>query len=377
MRGYIRKRSNNSYAIQISTGWDPETNKYQYYRETVKGTKKDAEKRLSELLHQKDIGSLVLSKRITFAEYLNQWIRDYAKAKLSQRSYDRYKDVLERCIIPVLGNIQIAQLSPNQLQRLYSSWLNKGLSPATVLYHHHVIHTALQSAVKWQLVGRNVSDAVEIPKERRPEMQTWNEDEITQFLSYVKDSPYYALFYTALFTGMRRGELLALQWPDIDLLTGQISVNRSIHQLKDNSFTYAQPKSERSRRTIALTPSNIHILREYQEKQILDRAYLGIKTDSILVFSTIQGEPIRPNTVTRAWHTLAQRAGVKVIRLHDARHAHASILLKQGIHPKVVQERLGHASIEMTLDLYSHVAPGMQEAAAANFDKMFNKLTSN
>lgn len=144
-------------------------------------------------------------------------------------------------------------------------------------------------------------------------------------------------------------------------------------KVKDGSFIFTQPKSIKSSRTIALTASTILILREYHEQQKLERDMIGNPlTDNDLVFSNLEGKPLRPNTITRAWTTLAAKCGLKVIRLHDARHTHASLMLKQGVHPKVVQERLGHSSIQMTIDTYSHVAPGIQEAAARRFDEMLS-----
>jgi integrase len=231
---------------------------------------------------------------------------------------------------------------------------------------------ALKTALKWGLLPRNPADAVTPGKPRNREMQTWGESDVPRFLELeaVRDTPYYELFYLILFTGMRRSEALALRWCDIDLLLCQVSVNRGLHQLKDGSYIFTEPKSAKSRRTIALPPSAALVLREYKGKQEATKAMLGgALRDDDLVFSKLDGKPLRPNTVTRAWKTLAARAGLKAIRLHDARHTHASIMLKQGIHPKIVQERLGHSSIQITLDTYSHVAPGLQEAAAARFDE--------
>ena len=241
-----------------------------------------------------------------------------------------------------------------------------------------MLHKALQTAIKWGLVSRNVADGMDVPHIHRNEMQTWDEFEITHFLEVAKDSPYCTLFFTALYTGMRRSEMLALRWQDIDFLFSQVSVSRSLHQLKDGSYVFTQPKSAKSRRTIALSPSAILTLQENKEKQEATRAKLGVPLkDDALVFSTLEGKPLRPNTVSRAWTMLAARAGVKVIRLHDARHTHASLMLKQGVHPKIVQERLGHASIQITLDTYSHVAPGLQQAAAESFDKLLNGRREN
>jgi len=188
-----------------------------------------------------------------------------------------------------------------------------------------------------------------------------------------ENSPYYVLFYTALFTGMRRSELLALRWQDVDFIFSQVYVSRSLHVLKDGKVVFKSPKTASGRRTVALPPSAILLLKEHKEKQALDRAMLGIPLkDDDLVFSHLEGKPLLPNTVTHAWIKLVRRTGLKGIRLHDARHTHASLMLKQGTHPKIVQERLGHASIQITLDTYSHVAPGLQEAAATRFDEAFS-----
>jgi integrase len=171
---------------------------------------------------------------------------------------------------------------------------------------------------------------------------------------------------------MRRSELLALRWCDLDLLLCQLYVTRSLHVLKGGRVVIRQPKSAKGRRMIALSPLTISVLREHQEKQALERVMLGAQLkDDDLVFSDPGGKPLLPNTVTHAWIKLVRSTRLKPIRLHDARHSHASILLKLGIHPKIVQERLGHASIQVTLDTYSHVAPGLQEAAAARFDQAF------
>ena len=371
MRGHIVKRGKDSYSIKISVGKDAITGKYKCQWVTVRGTKKEAEKRLSEMLNQLDNGTFMKPGKTTLTEYLEKWLTDYAKPNLSPRGFERYAGIIRQHLISALGNITLTQLKPEHLQQHYTAMLNNGLSAGTVRYHHAVLHVALQTAVKWGLVSRNVADAVDPPRIHRNEMQTWSEDEVSRFLEASKGSPYYELFFTALFTGMRRSELLGLAWQNVDFIFSQIYVNRSLHHLKDGSYVFTEPKSAKSRRTIALSPSAILLLHGYKEKQKLERTMLGIPLkDSDLVFSKVEGKPLRPNTITRAFEVLAAHCGLQVIRLHDARHTHASLMLKQGVHPKIVQERLGHASIQMTLDTYSHVAPGLQEAAAAGFDKM-------
>lgn len=204
-------------------------------------------------------------------------------------------------------------------------------------------------------------------------MQTWGEDDIARFLGAAKGTPYYALFYTALFTGMRRSELLAVRWQDVDFILSQVYVSRSLHVLKGGEVIFRSPKTAKGNRTIALPPSAALLLKEHWEKQRLDRALLGISlSDDDLVFSHFDGSPLLPNTVTHAWIKLVRRVGLKRIRFHDTRHSHASLMLKQGVHPKIVQERLGHSSIQITLDTYSHVAPRLQQAAAVRFDEAFS-----
>ena len=200
-----------------------------------------------------------------------------------------------------------------------------------------------------------------------------NENEVQTFLKVAKETPYHALFYLALFTGMRRSELLALRWCDVDLDMCEVSVTRSLHLLRDGTITIQQPKTARARRQIALPPSATLMLKEYKEQQSLEYSMLGVSLeDNGLVFSQHDGRPLLPDSVSHAWVKIVKRAGLKHFRMHDARHTHASLLLKQNVHPKVVQERLGHATISTTLDLYSHVAPGLQEAAARHFDEAFN-----
>jgi integrase len=380
MRGHIVKRYKNSYTVVLNLGIDPTTGKRKQQWISVKGTKKEAEKRLAELLHQLDTGTFMKPSKTTLAEFFERWLKDYVWPNLAPRTAEGYESIIRQHLIPQLGNITLTQLKPEHLQKYYSDMLRSGhcksasnLSAQTVRHHHTALHKALQTAVEWGLLSRNVADAVRPPRAERPEMHTWDEDDITRFLEATKNTPYYALFYTALFTGMRRSELLALRWQDIDFILSQVYVSRSLHQLRDGSFVFRSPKTANGRRTVALPPSAILALNEHKEKQKLERAMLGIPLkDDDLVFSHLDGKPISPNTITRAWTTLATRAGLKVIRLHDARHTHASIMLKQGIHPKIVQERLGHSSIAITLDTYSHVSPGLQEAAAKRFDDAFN-----
>jgi integrase len=372
MRGHIVKRYKNSYTIVLNLGTDPATGKRKQQWISVKGTKKEAEKRLSDLLHQLDTYTFLRPAKTQLTEYLERWLQDYVRPNLTPRTTEGYEHIIRKYLIPALGNMTLNQLKPEHLQRYYSEKISGGLSPQTVRHHHTALHKALETAVEWGVLSRNIADAVILPRVQRLDMQTWGEDDVTLFLEAAKSTPYHALFYTALFTCMRRSELLALRWQDVDFILSQVCVSRSLHCLRGGSVVFRPTKTAKGRRAIALSPSAFMVLREHREKQEVHRAMIGIPlTDDDLVFSHLDGKPLLPNTVTHAWIKLVRWTGLKPIRLHDARHTHASIMLKQGIHPKIVQERLGHANIAVTLDTYSHVIPGLQEAAAKRFDEAF------
>ena len=377
MRGSIIKRYENSYSIVINLGKDPSTGKRKQRWYSVKGTKKQAEKRLAELLHELDTGMLVKPSKLTVAQYLDQWLQD-SRGNIAPNTAQTYAWFIDRHIKPTIGQIHLTTLRPERLQRLYSEKLTSGrrdgkggLGSRSVRYIHTTIHKALKTAMKMGMIARNPADAVDIPKLERREMRVMTEIDLHIFLEYAGSTPYFALFYTALFTGMRRSELLALRWSDLDLLLCQASVTRSLHQLHNRELVFRQPKTAKGRRLIALSPSTVAVLKEHQAVQIEQRLAVGMTLqDDDLVFSQPDGKPLLPDSITVAWRNLARRSGLKGIRLHDARHTHASLLLKQGVHPKIVQERLGHASIAITLDTYSHVAPGLQQQAANGFDDM-------
>ena len=375
MRGHIVKRGKNSYTVVLNMGKDPSTGKRNQQWVSVKGNKKDAEKRLSEMLHQIDTGSFMRPGKTTVAQFLDRWLKDYAWANLAPRTAEGYEHIIRRHLIPSLGSMPLTQLKPEHLQRYYSEKLSGGrldakggLSPKTVRHHHVTLHDALQSAVKWGVLARNPADAVDAPRFQQHEMHTLDEHDVYRFLEAAKATPHYALFHLALYTGMRRSELLALRWSDTDLVLGQLSVVRSLHHLRDGKMVFRAPKTAKGKRMIALSPVTCSVLRDHLEQQKTVCLLMGKPLgDNDLVFSRSDGSPLLPDTVTGTWIKLVRQNGLAGVRFHDARHTHASLMLKQGIHPKIVQERLGHASIGITLDTYSHVAPGLQEAAAAAF----------
>lgn len=218
MRGHICKRGKNSYSLTISLGKDAATGKYKQQWVSVKGTKKDAEKRLAEILHQLDNGTFIEPGKTTLGEYLENWLKDYVRFNLRPKTAQGYQDIVRHHLIAGLGNVLLSQLKPEHVQGYYSHELERGLSAQSVRHYHAVLHKALESAVKLGMLARNPTDAISPPRVRRPEIQVWDQDDIARFLEAAKKTPYYVFFYTALYTGMRRNELLGLRWSDVDFV---------------------------------------------------------------------------------------------------------------------------------------------------------------
>ena len=382
MRGSIIKRSKGSYSVIINMGKNPVTGKRKQQWVTVQGTKKDAERKLAELQHQIDTGNYVKPTNLTLSEHLRDWLRDYAVTAVRPRTYEGYAMIVEKHLIPGLGQIVLSQLQPAQIQKYYANALvngrsdgKGGLSARTVKHHHRVLSGALVYAVRMNRVGRNVAHAVVPPRPGNREMNTLDERGVEALLEAAQGSRYYSIFHLAVYTGLRRSELLGLRWKDVDLYMATLSVTQVMHKLEGGEVVFMEPKTAKSRRQVALTPDSAINLRAHKEQQEQERASVGTTVDgNTLVFSRIDGTPIPPVSVNHAFAGITRMAGLSGIRLHDLRHTHATLLMKQGVNPKIVQERLGHSSIAVTMDIYSHVVPGLQEAAALGFDQGLRRL---
>jgi integrase len=376
MKGHIYKRAKGSWTIVYDLPVDAVTGKRRQRSQTVKGTKRDADRALREVLLSLEKGSYVRPNKITLGELLRQWLRDYASMNTTDRTQESYMSVIERHLIPGLGKMSLVDLQAQNIQGYYAGKLSNGradgkggLSGRSVVYHHRILSKALDYAVRMGLVVRNVAKVVEPPRVARVTMQILSPEEVGRFLDVARDTDYYVYFATLLYTGLRRGELLALRWRNLDLGKGTLSVVETAYRLGSGEYRIKEPKTPQSRRTVILPPSLVELFKVYRFDQELLRIQLGIGLNGDdFVFIRPDGSPVNPNAVSLAFRRIIKRAGLKAIRIHDLRHTHASLMLKAGIHPKVVSERLGHANIGITLDLYSHVLPGLQEAAAVKFD---------
>ena len=365
-RGSIKERG-NSYRIRVDYR-DAHGNRRQISK--TASSKRQAEKLRTQLLAEIDKDSFVKPSKLTVKTHLEEWLNGSVRSTVSPKTHELYEYLSRKHLIPALGAIPLSRLRAQHIQALYSEKLSS-LSPRTVQLLHVCLHKALDNAIKTGLLARNPLDAVDVPKVEHHEMKTMTEDDIKLFLDEARKGEYYSLFFALLFTGMRRGETLSLCWSDIDLLGAQLSISRTM-QFLHNQVTFKTPKTASSRRQIALSPSTCVMLRLHREAQdnVRQRTGLAPVVDSDLVFCHYDGKPYLPSTITHAWIKLTRRCGLNGIRLHDARHSHASLMLKTGTSPKVIQERLGHSSFSTTMNLYAHVSPGMQKQAANRFDEM-------
>jgi integrase len=376
MKAYITKRSGKRGTVwygRIDLPTDPVTGKRRQKRFNAP-TKREVEAMAVQLLAAIENGgfSEADAKKITVSEYLTRWIASIEGA-VRPSTKARYEEIVKRHIEPSIGRVQLAKLSPLNVQQLYADRLEAGLSPTTVDMLHNILHKAIKQAVRWGLLTRNVTEAVDAPRRATPEYTTWNEQVSTTFLAVADGDELAALWRLALLTGLRRGEMFGLKWEDIDLTRGSLSVRRTLSRGNKGTYTFGMPKTAHGRRSIALPRSVVEALHKHRVRQIEHRLALGVAyQDQGLVFADAIGEPLHPNTVTYQFKRLCRLAGVPIIRIHDLRHTSATLMLANNVHPKIVQERLGHANISMTLDRYSHVTMDMQKDAADQLDDLLN-----
>ncbi len=379
MKGHIRARGKNTWAIKYELDPDPATGKRRSKWVTVHGTKRDAQKELRRILHEIDNNQHVEPSRLTVGDFLEQWLADHAQHNVGRKTFERYAEIVRKHLIPALGNHQILKLSPLQIQAYYSEALTNGrcdgtggLSKQTVKHHHRLLSQALRQAVRWQLLTRNPCEQVDPPRPDHTEMSMVNHAEAARLLKGAESLRIYMPILMALTTGMRRGEILGLGWRDVDFERARIGVTQTLEQTAEGLALKA-PKTPRSRRTITLGPTALEALKRHKAQQAAQRLRMGpAYEDRGLVCAQLDGSPMSPREVSKEFSRLTSRLGLRV-RFHDLRHTHISHMLAEGIHPKIVSERAGHASVSITLDVYSHVMPGLQEDAANRVDEALQR----
>jgi integrase len=375
--GHIRQRTPGSRELRYSLGTDPATGKRRIATATVRGKRRDAEKELRRLLRTLDLNEHVNPSRMMVREWLTAWL-GAIREEVSPKTHERYGEIVDNFLSPELGALPIAKLAPSHISAAYTRWATEGrrdgkpggLSPQSRRHIHRILRAALSRAVEQQVIARNPADAFKkrLPKVERRTLITLNAEQSARLLEAIAHSRVYWPVLLALSTGMRRGEVLAVRWKNVDLECGTLRVMESLEQTKAG-IRFKVPKSGRHR-AITLPAYAIEELRRLKRQQAEALLALGIRqTGDTLLCSRADGEPHQPLSLTYEFARFMGRIkDLPRVRFHDLRHSHATQLLASGVHPKIASERLGHASVGITLDLYSHVTETMQNEAAVRLD---------
>ena len=376
MKGHIRERGKGNWYAVLSTR-DPETGKRRVKFVSLPNCKgkREAQQALARIVTELDTGTFVEPNKTTVAEFLQRWL-DHVQTQVQPRTVRFYAEQVAN-LIPALGRVPLSKLKPEQISAAYSAALAGGrrdgkpggLSARSVHHMHRVLKQALGQAMKWGAVNRNVAALVDAPKVVRVEMRTLDVSQAVTIIELARGTPIFIPILLGLLCGLRRGEICALRWRNIDLDSGQLSVVASLEEVR-GGVREKSPKNGKGRK-VALPPMLVAELRRHRLAQAEWLLRLGVRlSDDHHVCVRENGETVWPTSVGRAFRTLLRHNHLPLVRFHDLRHSHATHMLVSNVHPKVVQERLGHSSIGITLDTYSHVLPGMQEDAVAKVDAM-------
>lgn len=338
------------------------------YRYLYGKTRQKVAEKLTKAMADRDGGITFDAGTLTVSEYLGRWMKDSVRGTVRLSTLERHEINVRVHIDPALGQAKLKSLTPAHVRALHREKLDAGLAPATVRKIHSTLHKALSQAVADGLIPRNAAD-VKAPRPTPDEMRPLSETEARTFLDAAAGDRFEALFVLTVTTGLRRGEVLGLRWDDADLERGTLRVGRSLVR-EGGVYVLGETKTKRGRRRVNLTPRTVAALKAHRKRQLEDRVRLsGLYEDQGLVFATNAGTPIQPeNLVKRSFKPLLKKAGLPEIRFHDLRHTCATLLLSRNVHPKIVQEMLGHATIAITLDTYSHVLPGIGDQAAKEME---------
>lgn len=364
--GSIFKRKDGRWCASVDDGHDENGKRQRRYVYGVQ--KKNVKEKLIELARSELRDAGAKSNKLNIQDYLEMWLTSSVKQKVRESTYYRYRILIRVHITPHIGQIKLNALTPINVQYLLSALDKKGASPRTMEFSYVILKSALKQAVLWTYRLNNPCDAVKKPRVPKRPLTCWSMEQVLEFLQIAKRSDYYALYLLALTTGMRQGELFGLRWEDVNFKNGTISIRQIIYEIS-GKFITGEPKTASGRRKITLPPKVLEALQQHRNTKS------SFEKSKTWVFLNCRGELIRRGDFrTSSFLKLIEASQVPVIRFHDLRHTAATILLGEGVHPKIVQERLGHSQISITLDTYSHVLPTMQKEAADKLQTLFKDI---
>lgn len=365
----VMKRKNGTFHAYVTVGFKEDgtpDRKYVYGR-----THGEVRKKQDEIKHQLVSGTYT-NTDLTVSTYLDKWLESM-KTQVKVRTIEIYSGQAERHIKPRIGRLKLNKLNTLHIQTMCTE-IAEQIGARTADLCRVQMMTSLKQAVAWQLISRNVAEGVKPFKVEKQEMQVWTPEEAVTFLDYAKPHRLYAAFYLVMATGLRRGELLAIRWKDVDFDSGLLSIKQSLSHAK-KQFVFSKPKTNKGIRQLALSVDVLEELKEHKKRQEAEYKFLGFMPDHDLVFISEVGTPIVPRNFQRTWTNLKRDAGVRSIRLHDLRHLHVSFLVKKGIDLRTIADRVGHTNPSFTLDTYSHMLEGQRQLAAISLKEMLPEST--
>ena len=375
MAGSIEKRGKNSYRLICTNGYDLEGNIIRHTK-TIHGTKKDAEVELAKFVTDVQNGLVINGKSLKFSEFTEIWKRDYGSKELAPSTYKRYCRMLETRLLPYFGHFYINKIRPIDIMQFYDLLERdtqlvrkknnngkktlKPLSGKTILEHHRLLRAMLHRAVYWQMIVTNPAERVQPPKAKKPKRRSYDDEQTKILLENleqlsVEDTKYKVAIILTVFTGVRLGELMGLEWQDVDFKNGIICINRSSQYLSDIGIFTKVPKTECSIREIAIPEFIISLLEEYKLWYEEQKSFYGeLWTNSNRLFVQADGKPMHPSTISKWFVKYVSTIGLPVINFHGLRHTNASLLVAQNIDIAIISARLGHAQVSTTLNFYVH-----------------------
>ena len=368
--GSIFRRDDGRWCAVLNLGWEGGKRRRKY----VYGvTAAEVQEQLLKARTDHAAGLPVRTDRQTVAQFLDRWLEDSVRPSVRPLTHEQYRQHVKLYLAPLLGHHQLAKLAPQHVRIFIKRKLEVGLSPRTVQLSLAILRRALGQATKDGLVGRNVAKLVDAPRWKRPEVKPWDPNEARRFLNAIEGERLEAAFLVALGLGLRRGEVLGLRWADVDFEQKTITITQALARV-GGKLQFIEPKSRQSRRVIPLHDGLIAPLKAHRRRQLEQRLLIGARwVDTGLVFATGKGTPLEPRELNENFERLVTKAGLRRVRLHDLRHACATFLLAEGVHPRVVMELLGHSQISLTMDTYTHVIPDAMRQAIGRMEALLGK----
>ncbi|WP_223596688.1 tyrosine-type recombinase/integrase [Neobacillus bataviensis] len=388
---YIEKRGADSYRLVANAGFDANGKRIRRTKTVKCKNKTEAKKELAKFVTEIEVGEYIAPEKMTFSKFVEEWKEKYASKQLAPNTYENYVTSLNCHIIPSFGHMRLDQINSFQILNFLDNLGKDGsrsdgkagkLSSATIQFNHRILRNIFKRAVDWKVIKESPVSNIQKPKVESKKAQVYTEEQVNILMSHLlnADEKWKMIITLAITTGMRRGEILALQWDHIDLEKGKIYVKQSLTYTKENGYIFRQPKTKNSIRTISLSPNVTEQLKQFKLLKNKEKLRVGDKWEGqerFLLFSTWDGKPMYPTSITSWWRKKINEIGLPHITFHELRHTSATLLINQGVHMKTISARLGHSKIGTTMDLYGHALDSADEAAANTFDRLFSTPHKN